>query len=192
MPGTLFFITHPEVVVDRTIPVTSWSLSEAGRGRIRAFVAGGALAGVGGVYSSGEVKAREAAAVVAGALGLGVTVVAELGENDRSSTGYLPKERFEAAADQFFARPDESFQGWETARDAQRRIARAVDAILLEAPASGDVAIISHGAVGTLYKCHVGGLAIDRQQDQVRQGCYFRVDRASRRLLHGWVLLPEG
>jgi hypothetical protein len=44
MSATLFFITHPEVAVDASIPVTSGSLSEAGRVRIRAFVTGGAAA----------------------------------------------------------------------------------------------------------------------------------------------------
>jgi broad specificity phosphatase PhoE len=69
-----------------------------------------------------------------------LTVVAALGENDRSSTGYLAKSEFEAAADRFFAAPDSSFRGWETAHAAQTRIVRAMQDILRAAPA-GDIAL---------------------------------------------------
>lgn len=50
------------------------------------------------------------------ALPLGIDPL--LGENDRSATGYLPHEEFEAAANAFFEQPDASFCGWETAVEA--------------------------------------------------------------------------
>ena len=46
--------------------------------------------------------------MLAAALRLTPIIRADLGENDRSATGYLPKAEFEAMADAFFARPDES------------------------------------------------------------------------------------
>src|SRR3954470_7835515 len=122
MSATLFFITHPEVLIDREVPITSWSLSDLGRRRIRAFVAQGALATVKRIYSSAERKALEAAFCVAEHLGSNVDVVPDLGELDRSSTGFIEPARFEAAADISFERPTESFEGWETAAAAQRRI----------------------------------------------------------------------
>jgi broad specificity phosphatase PhoE len=76
----------------------------------------------------------------------GYSVVDDLGENDRSATGYLPKQEFEATADAFYARPQESVRGWERAADAQARIVRAVDQIVSQTPAEGDVAIVGHGA----------------------------------------------
>ena len=42
-----------------------------------------------------------------------------LHENDRSATGYLPPNQFEAMADRFFAEPQASVLGWERAVDAQ-------------------------------------------------------------------------
>src|SRR5262249_27973892 len=39
----------------------------------------------------------------------------KLGENDRLATGYLPRLEFEAAVDEFFARPQTSVRGWEPA-----------------------------------------------------------------------------
>ena len=56
MPS-LFFITHPEVVVDPAVPVPQWSLSELGRARMERFAASGFLAQVSAVYASGEIQA---------------------------------------------------------------------------------------------------------------------------------------
>jgi hypothetical protein len=55
--------------------------------------------------------------------------VADLGENDRSATGFLPPEEFERVADEFFGSPEKSARGWERAGDAQVRIVRAVEGI---------------------------------------------------------------
>lgn len=192
MPATLFFITHPEVVVDGAVSVTAWPLSALGRRRAAAFASSGRLAAVTRVFSSDERKAREAAELLAAPLGAAVSVRAELGENDRSSTGFLESAAFEAAADEFFRQPSQSFRGWETAAAAQARIVAAIERIIADDPHDGDTAVVSHGAVGTLLKCHLKGVPISRAEDQTRQGNFYRVDKATRRLLHDWLPLPEG
>jgi hypothetical protein len=40
-----------------------------------------------------------------------VTILHELGENDRSATGFLEPDVFETTADRFFAEPDRSIDG---------------------------------------------------------------------------------
>jgi len=67
-------------------------------------------------------------------------IVPGLRENDRSATGFLQKQEFEATADAFFAHPHESVRGWEAAVAAQARIVRAVEEILSQAPNEGDLA----------------------------------------------------
>jgi len=186
----LHFVTHPEVVVDASIPVPSWSLSEVGRARMHAFADSPWLAGIGMIFSSEERKAVEAAQIVSQRLGLPVRQRQALGENDRSATGFLHKEAFEAAADAFFQFPLESYRGWETAQAAQQRIVRAVDELLAES-AGHDVLVVSHGAVGTLFKCHLKGVAIDRREDQTSQGHHYAVDIPSRRLVHDWLPIPR-
>ena len=126
----LLFITHPEVVVDPDRPIERWQLASAGIARARAFAGDAAVAGVTAVWASAETKAIEAAGIVAARHGLGVSIEAGLGENDRSATGYLPPAEFEATADAFFARPGESVRGWERAVDAQARVAAAVARIV--------------------------------------------------------------
>jgi broad specificity phosphatase PhoE len=128
------------------------------------------------IYCSTEQKAIDGAAILAEHLSLGYRAVPELGENDRSSTGFLPPSEFERVADEFFARPHESVRGWERAVDAQARIVSAVARLAGEEQGGGAMAIVSHGAVGTLLYCQLAGEAISRRYDQPPNGGgnYFR------------------
>ena len=182
------FITHPEVSIDAAVPVPDWPLSPVGSRRMQAAMRQPWLAAVRSVFCSAERKAMDAAAIVANHLGLRRIVVEALGENDRSATGYLPKSEFEAVADAFFAQPDDSVRGWERARDAQHRIVDAVERAISMSVADGDIAIVSHGGVGTLFLCHLKGVAISRSEDQPGEGGgnFFSFDAADRHLLSEW------
>lgn len=181
----LFFITHPEVVVDPARPVVLWQLSAAGIARARAFAEGGALDGVGAVWASAETKAIEAAGIIAGRLGLGVAVDPGLGENGREATGFLQPAEFERTADAFFARPEESVRGWERAVDAKARMVAAVGRIVA-GHGVGDLAIVSHGAVGALLLAALSGAAIGRAWDQPFQGHFWRARLPGLAVVHGW------
>jgi broad specificity phosphatase PhoE len=182
------FITHPEVVIDPIIPVPDWPLSPVGIRRMQLAVQRPWVATARSLFSSAERKASDAANILAEHLGLRAVVVEALGENDRSATGYLPREEFEAMAHEFFARPDDSVRGWERAADAQRRIVGAMEDVIARAIAGGDIAILSHGGVGTLLLCHLKGVPISRSEDQPSGGGgnFFSFDTTSRRLLSGW------
>jgi broad specificity phosphatase PhoE len=188
MARHIHFITHPDVLIDPAVPVPDWPLSPRGRERMQAALRLPWMAGVRALFSSTERKAVDGAAILAEALSLPIIQLEDLGENDRSSTGYLPKLEFEAMADQFFARPQESVRGWERAVDAQRRIVAAMEEVLRRAPAEGDVAVVSHGGVGALYLCHLQGRPIGRDADQppTNGGNHYAFDARARRLLHGW------
>lgn len=181
----LIFVTHPEVRVDPSIPVQDWSLSDTGRRRARSFAQSGILRGVSHLWSSTETKARETATILADHSTIPVSFAPDLGENDRSATGFLPPTDFEHAANQFFAEPDQSFNGWERAIDAQSRIVSAVRHIV-EQHGGGDLAIVSHGAVGTLLYCHLRGLPIERAQDQPSQGHYWTAELPALIPAHHW------
>ncbi len=183
----VFFVTHPEVEVAPDVPVPEWGLSAAGRARLCRLVEQPWVPGLTGVVSSRERKALETAEALAEAAGLPVRTDEQLGENDRSATGYLIPAEFEAVADAFFARPEESVRGWERAVDAQQRVVAAVTSAL--AGATGDTAVVAHGGVGTLLLCHLLGVPIDRGLDQPGQGSFFRFDPATREVAHGWQRL---
>ena len=190
----IHFITHPEVVIDPATPVPDWPLSSVGRERMQRTVLEQLwLRDVRALFSSAERKARDAAAIIAEHLCLQPAVIEGLGENDRSATGYLPRREFEAVADEFFARPQQSVRGWERAADAQCRIVAAVEHAIALAPAEGDIAIVSHGGVGALLLCHLKRVPIARTEDQPGDGggCVYSFDAASRRLLHGWRRIED-
>jgi broad specificity phosphatase PhoE len=182
----ILLVTHPEVDQDPTTPVTDWALTRAGRDRMARFAGSDAVRDVRAVWCSRERKAVEAAEILASRLGVRPKALEQLGEHDRSSTGYLPPELFEPAVRAFFAEPLLSHRGWETAAAAQERILDAVETVIARSPAGGDVAVVAHGGVGTLLLCHLQHIPIDRAADQPGQGHWFAFDRDTRRLLHGW------
>lgn len=179
-----YFITHPEVVVDPNLPIEQWSLSPAGLDRARLIPRSCWDDGVIQIVSSTEQKAIETAGILAAAVDKPFLRLAALGENDRSSTGYLPLWEFEAMVDEFFAHPEASTRGWETAADAQRRIVDAVRS-LTTAPLR-HTAIVAHGAVGALLYSDLTGRAISREFDQPGQGSWFEFDPETWTALHGW------
>jgi broad specificity phosphatase PhoE len=186
----VIYISHPEVVVDPKVPVPQWGLSPAGKARLKLFASDAALDGATSVWSSTETKARDGAAILAAARGLPHAEDTELGENDRSSTGFVPPPRFWELRDAFFARPDESVEGWETARYAQVRILGALDRVANHAPA-GDIAVVAHGGVGALALAALSKADISVSFDQPEQGNWFTFDRETRRLISGWAPLPR-
>jgi broad specificity phosphatase PhoE len=183
-----YLVTHADVVISRELPVPHWPLSERGLARMRIGLRQPWVAGVSAVYCSTEQKAIDGARVLARHLDLSFTELADLGENDRSATGFLPPPEFEAMADAFFAQPTQSVRGWERAVDAQSRMVRAVQAIAAAERDAARVAIVAHGAVGTLLYCHLAGLPIDRRWDQPpnRGGNYFGFSLQPRRAFDWW------
>ena len=189
----VYFITHPAVTIEPDVPITDWSLSEQGMIRMREMLNQPWIHSIGYLFSSCEKKAIDGAQVLAQHLNLDSTPIAELGENDRSSTGYLPAAEFEATADAFFENYEDSIDGWETAIDAQKRIVQAVKSLLESTSNEGSIGIVSHGAVGTLLLCRLNGWQISRQHDQPggSGGNFFVFDRHTLEVDQGWQPVDE-
>lgn len=188
-----YFITHPDVLIDPSVPVPDWSLSSEGVRRMVHLLDQTWVKTVRAVFTSAERKAVQAAEILANHLSLEPVVITDLGENDRSATGFLPKAEFERVADEFFAHPDTSVRGWERAIDAQTRIVRAVTRAIAMAPPDRNIAIVSHGAVGALLRCHLMGRSISRTEDQPAGGGgnVYSFDIGSRQLLSLWRRIDE-
>ncbi len=194
---TALYLSHPEVRIDPAVPVPQWGLSDVGRARVEAILDAAWLRPIRRIVASDETKAQETAALIAGRLGLPVESGADMGENDRSGTGFLPADAFEATADAFFARPEESVRLWERAADAQARIVRAVRRALSDDDRQ-PVLFVGHGGVGTLLHCAVAGSAIDRAHDQgrvaganPRGGNVHAFAADLTRAYHGWRPMEE-
>ena len=189
MSRDIYFITHPDVVIDPSIPVPRWRLSERGRRRMRCLLTRDWTARIEVIYCSTEQKALDGAVILSEATGIPHYQLATLGENDRSATGYLPTTEFEATVDAFFAHPNESIRGWEPAVAAQARIVGALGQIAHVAPGVGPVAVVSHGGVGALLLCHLKGIPIARKEEQPGPsgGHYFLLRAPDCTLVHGWT-----
>lgn len=185
---TVYFATHPEVIIDPAIPVPDWQLSDKGWSRIRAFCTRPELSQVSDVYTSSERKAMDCAEALRSVRQIAFRIDVGLGENDRSSTGYVEPPRFWEIVAHFFSRPDESILGWERAIDAQRRIKEAVSDCIARQMGDGDICIFSHGGVGTLLLCDLMGVPISKKLEQPISGggCYFAFEAGTRVLIHGW------
>lgn len=192
MAFTVRYLSHPQVIVDPEKEVTKWSLTAQGRACVIRLATSGVLAGTTRVISSAETKAVETATPLAQALNCTVEIRARMHENDRSATGFLAPAVFEEVADRFFAQPDARAEGWETARAAQARITREVDACLSD-HSTGDVLFVGHGAVGTLLFCALSDLEISREHDQGPGGGgnYFAFDSEARRPCSGWLPMEQ-
>jgi broad specificity phosphatase PhoE len=193
MPAILF-ITHPEVVIDPLQPIPEWPLSEIGRARMTRFAEMLSGHNVTAVYASRERKAMDGAKIVAEALALPFRTAEDLGENGRESTGYIAPPEFWEVVGEFFAHPTRSVRGWERAIDAQARIVKAVSAVAEHEPSSGDIVIVSHGAVGCLLTAHLQGVAIGEETRPSHSGggCFLIIDRESLALRHDWRAIEDG
>jgi len=184
------YITHPQVAIDPDIPVPKWGLSALGRQRADIAATKPWAAALRRIVCSDETKAIETAGILAATSGIAVEIAEQMGENDRSATGFLVPTEFEKAANWFFAYPDESFHGWERAIDAQTRIIAAVERVLADHDPNLPIAFVGHGGVGTLLKCHLAGLPISRDRDQPAGGGNLYAFRlADRHLLCDWAAM---
>ncbi|HZH52751.1 MAG TPA: histidine phosphatase family protein [Microvirga sp.] len=189
----LIFLTHPEVVIDPAVPVPEWPLDAVGRRRAERFAEMLVGRNVTAVYASTERKAMDGAAIVAERLGLPYGTDEELGENDRSATGYIAPPEFWEVVGEFFARPHESIRGWERAVDAQARIVRAVNRVNRDG-SSGDVVVVSHGGVGRLLTAHLQKVAIGQESRPQHPGggCFLVVDRETLAIRQDWRAIEDG
>lgn len=191
--ASLIFLTHPEVVIDPNRPIPEWPLNATGRARMERFADALASADISAVYASTECKAMDGAAIVADRFGLPYRTDEDLGENDRSSTGYIAPPEFWEVVAEFFARPHESIRGWERAIDAQSRIVTAIRRIARDDETSGDILVVAHGGVGCLLTAHLQKVEIGQESRPSHPGggCFIVIDRESLTLKEDWRTIEE-
>ena len=150
----LILIRHSAVTQDPTLSSHQWRLSAAGRARAQALAAHIAPHHPTRFITSEEPKAIETGHILAEALGNPCTTTPGLQEHDRTGVPYFhsPAE-FEAAVIQLFEQPNELVFGQETADQACHRFTRAIHTLLAQHP-TGNLAIVTHGTVLTLFLTH--------------------------------------
>lgn len=157
----LILVKHAPPVVVPGVPPARWVLSDAGRAscaplaeRLRPYRP--AL-----IAASDELKAAETAQLLAAWLGHTDPIhhSRDLREHERGPADFFATTgAFHDAVRRFFAHPDDLVFGRETAAAAGARFAAAVDRLLAATP-SGDLVVVAHGTVITLYVAAHTGLA---------------------------------
>ena len=154
----LILVRHslPEIVSD--LPANQWRLSDTGRLRCKRLAERLAIYDPEVIVASLEPKATETGRILANILDKPFETAENLHEHDRSNVGPLDtKERFEARVASFFENPQKLVFGRETADDTHRRFTKAVAGVIWKYP-SGNLAIVTHGTVMTLFVARAAGL----------------------------------
>jgi broad specificity phosphatase PhoE len=156
MTKHLILVKHsvPEIEADR--PANTWHLSEVGRIRAERLAQQLKAFAPEVIVSSSEPKAKETAEILVSQLQLGLRIIPELHEHDRSNVPYLSHDHFQAAIREFFQRPDELVFGSETANEAYSRFYRAMHSILNE-HRNQTVVVVTHGTVISLFVSRLTG-----------------------------------
>lgn len=175
--------------MDAQTPVPNWEISDQGRRRLRAAIKRGWPGRGWRIVTSPEVKAQQTAETLANGFALPLHIHPDMGEVDRSATGYLPQDQHEALADALFAHPATGPQGWESAEAATARIVKAYQEVLAEV--SDNILFVGHGAVGSFLWCALTRTPISRAQDQKRGGSFWagRIGPAGFAPDHAWRAL---
>jgi broad specificity phosphatase PhoE len=147
---TLILIRHGRPQIDPFMPAREWALSEEGRRLCRPLADKLALYEPDVIVSSTEPKAVETARIVAEHLSRPFEVVEGLHEHDRSNVPFYAPQVFEQRVASFFQQSTELVFGRETAAQARERFSHAMKGVL-EKYADGNVAVVAHGTVITLF-----------------------------------------
>jgi broad specificity phosphatase PhoE len=185
---SLYCITHPDVVIDPTVPAHQWPLSARGWRRMPCLRRQDGLVHIAALSGSTKQTAIDGATILSEARGSPWPQVAARWENDRATTGDLPQAEVEAPGNACVARPHERIRGWERAIDAQGRIVEALAPLAATAPGPGPMAVVSHGGVGMLLLCHLTGppLAHREEPPGTAGGHSCWCARPASRRIHGW------
>ncbi len=161
----LILVKHAMPQVDVETPAHEWRLHP--EGAAAAIVLAERLVGARytpeRIVASLEPKAAQTGSIIAERLRLPFATADGLHEHDRRAAGFLERKVFEARMRDLFARPDQVVFGSESASAALTRFAAAVDRVIAEETGDGDVVIVSHGTVMSLFvakRSHVDATAL--------------------------------
>ncbi len=147
----LVLVRHAATVPTAGRPPATWPLRQGAAADVAALGRRLAEAGtsVGSVVTSIEPKAVATGRWLAGAAGVRPTTAPGLQEHERGALPVLDERAWQAAVRRLFRYPDTLVFGRETATEALRRFARALEAVMA-AHAEDDVTVVSHGTVMSL------------------------------------------
>jgi broad specificity phosphatase PhoE len=153
---SLILIRHSVPHIRRDVPAAEWRLSEDGVARARDLARSLPAPDATRVFTSVEPKAKETARLLAEEWGMTCEAIPGLHEHERPEAQLMTREAFELKVRELFARPSEKVFGSESADRARRRFTMAVMKLVASTP--GDVIVVAHGTVITLFVAEAAGV----------------------------------
>ena len=153
----LLLIRHSLPVITGDQTASLWQLSEEGRRRCRRLAEKLVVHAPAAIVTSTEPKAIETGQLVGEQLDIPVESVPNLHEHERPGTDLDTFEQFQAKVARLLEHPGELVFGAETGDQARERFEAAVDDTMKGHPA-GNVAVVSHGTVMTLFLANVAAI----------------------------------
>ena len=181
----LYFITHPSVLIDKNIPIDQWQLSEKGIEETKRLLKLDFWKSIDAIYSSPEKKAAQVAELAASKYGLVPKTETCLSEIDRKSTGFMEYDIYMETVAEFYKKPSIEVNGWESAKKATERIVDCITRIMDSN--TKDVAIIGHGATGTLLACYLLNKPPTLSEDPQGTGRFMIVSWGEKKIEQKWL-----
>ncbi len=177
-------VRHAQVRLDPELPPRLWQLTAEGQAAAEALARLDLFVTVGAVITSPEPKARATAEPLARVAGIELHVEPDLREAERCAAPVDDRDVFVARVGAWLN--GSSIPGWEERDAAAARIVACVERLL--AASRGDLAIVSHGTVLTLYLASLRGQApVDLAVwEAIPSPAVAVVDPAGRRILQPW------
>lgn len=154
----LILVRHATPEIEPDQPSRRWHLSETGWAECKTLAEELEAYHPVAIVSSYEAKAQETASIIASHLRTIYRVEEGLHEHERSDVPYIEHEEdFKTAIKWLFKRPNTSVFGDETANQAKARFSKTIESLLEKYP-EGDLVVVSHGTVISLYAAPHAGM----------------------------------
>ena len=153
----LILVRHSLPVISSEQPASQWQLSEEGRRRCERLAELLAPHRPSAIVTSTEPKAIETGQIVGKRMGIPVEAAPDLHEHERPGTDLDTVEQFQAKVGRLLQHPGEQVFGAETGDEARDRFTAAVGDVMRQHP-GGNLAIVSHGTVMTLFVARAAGI----------------------------------
>jgi broad specificity phosphatase PhoE len=145
----LVLVRHAAVELVEGVPPSEWRLTDEGHADARRLAALPVFGDVALVATSPEGKARGTARPIAAP----IRVEEDLREVERRRTFVVARSAYVDLVDRYFA--GGRVEGWEPVADARARIVGCIERLL--ADTAGDLVVVSHGLVLSLYLADLRG-----------------------------------
>jgi broad specificity phosphatase PhoE len=183
----LIFITHPDVIIDKDIPIDKWKLSPDGLETVERLSSESFWSEVEIIYSSSEPKASTVAEIIA--LKSHVPLAKEYKKEclcEVLHRTFIEPDLYAVAVEKWYLDPTGHPQGWESVNEAQKRIVACVSEIMLQ-NRDKTVVIVGHGGTGTLLKCFIKGVSPSYQEDPQQTGKYLICNWGEKEVITEWI-----